>query len=77
MRIRRGDVATVVGNQSSVANVAKLFGDDLEATYAADVFALVAGILVGFVVGQIPIPVPVVRTSTWSPAWHCSCPRSR
>ena len=60
MRIRQGDVATVVGNQSSVANVAKLFGDDLESTYAADVFALVAGILVGFVVGQIPIPLPVI-----------------
>jgi putative transport protein len=60
MRIRQGDVATVVGHQSSVANVGKLFGDDLESTYAADVFALVAGILVGFVVGRIPIPVPVV-----------------
>ena len=59
-RFRSGDVLTVVGNQRSVAMVAKLLGDDVEKTYKADVFALIAGILLGFLVGQVPIPVPAV-----------------
>jgi putative transport protein len=58
MRFRRGDVLTVVGNRRSVAMVAKLFGDDVEKTYSADVFSLVAGSLLGFLLGQIPIPIP-------------------
>jgi putative transport protein len=59
-RFRSGDVLTVVGNTRSVAMVAKLLGDDIEKTYGADVFSLIAGILIGFLLGQIPIPIPGV-----------------
>jgi len=59
-RFRSGDVLTVVGNRRSVATVARLFGDDVAKTYGADVFSLVAGILLGFLLGQVPLPVPGV-----------------
>ncbi|MCU0693911.1 MAG: hypothetical protein MUF54_21185 [Polyangiaceae bacterium] len=61
-RIHVGDTLRVVGDARSVANVAKLLGNDVEETYMASILAILLGMFVGFLVGQIPIQLPWVGT---------------
>ncbi|PKN36313.1 MAG: transporter, partial [Deltaproteobacteria bacterium HGW-Deltaproteobacteria-20] len=61
-RLHVGDTLHVVGDSRSVANMAKLFGNNVEATYTASIVAILLGLFVGFLVGQIPVPLPWVGT---------------
>lgn len=61
-RLHVGDTLRVVGDARSVSNMAKLLGNDVEATFTASVLAILLGLFVGFLVGQIPFPLPWVGT---------------
>ncbi len=59
-RLHLGDRLRVVGDKRSVENVSKLVGDNVEATFKANILAILLGLFVGFVVGQIPLSLPWV-----------------
>ena len=61
-RLHVGDTLHVVGDARAVENVAHLFGNNVEATFAASVLAILLGLFVGFLVGQIPLPLPWIGT---------------
>jgi putative transport protein len=61
-RLHVGDTLRVVGDARSVSNIAKLLGNDVEETFTASILAILLGLFVGFLVGQIPFPLPWVGT---------------
>lgn len=62
LRLHVGDTLRVVGDARSVANMAKLLGNDVEATFTANILAIILGLFVGFMIGQIPLPLPWIGT---------------
>jgi len=60
LRLNMGDVLYVVGNESTLQNVTKLLGNNIEATYTARVTSILFGILIGYLIGKIPLYFPFV-----------------
>ena len=59
-RLHLGDIIHVVGQEEAIKNVAWMLGNDIRATYRTDLIPIVAGLMVGFLVGQIPLFLPYV-----------------
>ena len=57
-RLNKGDILNVVGQQQSLENVKKHLGDNLRELYTASVISILAGILIGFLIGRFPIYLP-------------------
>jgi len=56
--LESGDALRVMTRQENVEAVRSFFGDSMQATAEADYLSLSIGILLGILVGMIPIPLP-------------------
>ncbi|MGK0288671.1 MAG: putative transport protein [bacterium] len=61
-RIQMGDQLHVIGPKDSISNIVKLLGNNIESTYKTDVFSIILGIFIGFLIGKIPITLPIIGT---------------
>ena len=59
-RLHLGDVLHVVGQEQSLKNVTRILGNDIRETYRADLIPIIVGLLIGFVIGQIPLFIPYI-----------------
>lgn len=60
MDIHFGDILHVVGPAENLKNVSNVLGDDVKAAYGTDVMSIIMGMCLGFLLGMIPIPLPVI-----------------
>ncbi len=58
MRVNMGDILHVVGQDKTLNNVQKYLGNNISELYTVNVISIFIGILTGFVIGQIPLPIP-------------------
>ncbi|MBF0353300.1 MAG: transporter [SAR324 cluster bacterium] len=64
IRLRMGDVLHLVGNSQSIDNIARLLGNDVKSVYGTDVFTVLLGMMIGFVVSIVPVYLPGVGELT-------------
>ena len=57
-RINIGDIFHVVGQEKSLNNIQRFLGNNISQLYTVNVISIFLGIFIGFIVGQIPLPVP-------------------
>lgn len=63
-RIQMGDVIHLVGMEQSLENMKKLLGNDARVVYTTSVFSVLAGIFLGYLIGKIPVYLPLVGEIT-------------
>lgn len=61
-RININDIFHVVGQDKSLNNVQKFLGNNISELYTINVISIFLGIFAGFLIGQIPLPVPGLGT---------------
>ncbi len=59
-RLHLGDILHVVGQEQSIENVTRMLGNDIRETYRTDLIPIIVGLLIGFLVGQIPLFIPYI-----------------
>ena len=59
-RLHMGDVVHAVGDERSLRNVTRLLGNDLKETYEVSLLPILLGLMFGFLLGQITLPLPLV-----------------
>ena len=59
-RFAMGDTLTVVGQTEALNNLAKLLGNDIGATYATRAISILPGLFIGFLLGKLSIPLPLL-----------------
>ncbi len=59
-RLHVGDILHVVGEAESIQNVARLLGNDMRETYRTDLVPIILGLLIGCLLGQIPLTLPFI-----------------
>lgn len=59
-RLHLGDVLHAVGDERSLRNITRLLGNDLKATYEISLLPLLVGLLLGFLLGKVILPLPVI-----------------
>jgi len=64
LRLHMGDKVHVVGDGKSLENVVKVFGNDIKATYSVNPLPIFAGLLLGFLLGKVPLYIPWGGTFT-------------
>ncbi len=62
IKLQFGDKLTVVGNEKSIENVAQLLGNSLKRLNEPALFPIFTGILLGIILGSIPIVIPGMPT---------------
>lgn len=60
LRLHMGDTIHAVGDSRALDNVAKIFGNNVKETYSISLLPIFTGLLLGFLVGQIPLFIPFV-----------------
>jgi len=63
LRLQLGDKITVVGEESAIENVAQVVGNSLKRLNEPNLFPIFIGILLGAVLGNIPISIPGLEIS--------------
>jgi putative transport protein len=63
-RLHLGDVLHAVGDERSLHNITRILGNDLKATYEISLLPILAGLLFGFLLGRITVPLPFVGPLT-------------
>jgi putative transport protein len=58
MRLHIGDVIHIVGEEDSLKNVSKILGNDMKQTYRVSLLPILIGLVVGFLLGEIPFDLP-------------------
>ncbi len=61
-RINIGDIFHVVGQEKSLNNIQKFLGNNISELYAINIISIFLGIFIGFIIGQIPLPIPGIGT---------------
>jgi len=61
-RINIGDIFHVVGQEKSLNNIQKHLGNNISELYTINVISIFLGIFIGFLIGQIPLPIPGIGT---------------
>ena len=59
-RLHLGDILHVVGQEQSLKNVTRILGNDIRETYRTDLIPIIVGLLIGFLIGQIPLFIPYI-----------------
>ncbi len=57
-RLRMGDILHIVGDKSSLKNITRILGDNVQATYQANLFSLLIGLCLGLLLGKLSFPFP-------------------
>ena len=63
-RLHLGDVLHAVGDERSLHNMARLLGNDVKATYEISLLPILVGLLCGFLLGRVTIPLPLIGPFT-------------
>jgi len=63
-RLQMGDVIHLVGMEPSLENMKKLLGNDVKKVYTANIISILTGIFIGFLIGKIPIYLPLIGQIT-------------
>ncbi len=61
-RLHLGDVLHVVGDENAVKNVSRILGNDVREIYRVNLLSIFLGLLAGFLIGKIPLHLPLVGT---------------
>lgn len=59
-RLHLGDVLHAVGDERSLRNISRMLGNDLKATYDISLLPILVGLLLGFLLGRITLPLPLI-----------------
>jgi AspT/YidE/YbjL antiporter-like protein len=62
LRLQVGDRLTIVGEAPAVNNVGKILGDEVKRLTAPNLFAIFTGIVLGVLLGVLPITIPGMST---------------
>jgi putative transport protein len=62
LRLQLGDKITIVGEESSIESVAHILGNSLKRLNEPNLFPIFIGILLGVILGSIPIVIPGIPT---------------
>lgn len=63
-RLHLGDILHAVGDERSLRNITRILGNDLKATYDISLLPILVGLLFGFLLGQLTLPLPLVGPLT-------------
>jgi putative transport protein len=63
LRLQLGDKITVVGEENAIENVAQLLGNSLKRLNEPNLFPIFIGILVGALLGSIPLSIPGMHST--------------
>ncbi|WP_432821321.1 aspartate:alanine exchanger family transporter [Trichloromonas sp.] len=63
-RLHLGDILHAVGDERALRNISRMLGNDLKATYDISLLPILVGLLLGFLLGRITLPLPVVGPLT-------------
>jgi putative transport protein len=63
LRLQLGDKITIVGEENAIENVAQVLGNSLKRLNEPNLFPIFIGILVGAVLGSIPLAIPGMQTT--------------
>lgn len=58
LRLHMGDTVHAVGDNRSLANLAKIFGNNVKEIYSISLLPIFIGLLLGFLIGKIPLYIP-------------------
>jgi putative transport protein len=58
IRLHVGDTVHAVGGQKALENMGKIFGDNITASYSIDLLPIFIGLMLGFILGMIPLYIP-------------------
>ena len=58
MTLQFGDIIRIVGEEEEIEKIVKLFGHSQKKLYEPNLIPIFLGILLGIVIGYIPIPIP-------------------
>lgn len=59
-RLHLGDVLHAVGDERSLHNISRMLGNDVKATYEISLMPILVGLLFGFFLSRITLPLPLV-----------------
>lgn len=59
-RLHLGDVLHAVGDERSLRNISRMLGNDLKAAWEINLLPILVGLLAGFLLGQVTVPLPLV-----------------
>lgn len=59
-RLHLGDVLHAVGDERSLRNISRMLGNDLKAAWEISLLPILVGLLAGFLLGQVSVPLPVI-----------------
>ena len=62
LHLQIGDKLTIVGEANAVKNVGKILGNQVKRLDNPNLIAIFIGILLGLVLGTVPIPFPTIET---------------
>jgi putative transport protein len=63
LRLQLGDKITIVGEENAIENVAHLLGNSLKRLNEPNLFPIFIGILIGAMLGSIPLAIPGMHTT--------------
>ncbi len=63
-RLHLGDVIHSVGDERSLSNISRMLGNDIKSTYHMSLLPILVGLLFGFMLGRITLPLPLVGPLT-------------
>ena len=64
LRLHLGDVLHAVGDERALENLTRIIGNDLKATYEIGMLPILVGLLVGFALSRITLPLPLIGDFT-------------
>ena len=64
LRLHLGDVLHAVGDERALENLTRIIGNDLKATYEIGMLPILTGLLVGFALSRVTLPLPLLGDFT-------------
>lgn len=64
LRLQMGDIVHAVGQRSALRNIIKIFGNNTKELYSINLLPIFIGLLIGFLIGQLPLYLPYAGTFT-------------
>lgn len=63
-RLHLGDVLHAVGDERALRNISRMLGNDLKSTYDISLLPILVGLLCGFLLGRLALPLPLIGPLT-------------
>jgi len=64
LRLHMGDIVHIVGEEDALKNVVKILGNDMKQTFRVSLLPILIGLVVGFLLGEIPFDLPLAGPFT-------------